>query len=206
MWEKEESVCVQNGTDRKELKKAIHKLKCSKAAGIDGITVKMLKYEWETEIEWMFICGFAWRQSGRMKLVCPYLHKGFRRERCIRDYRSIDRNVLNTILFIKDSSDCRQWLDYKLVNVFDNEHKNWILKVNVNKCKIKMSKSIETKLVDFDCQCGLIIESIRVRMSYLAKWRMNGRSTYMRSGILVWSCGKNKSLFDASVAMDYESN
>ena len=56
-------MCVHKGIERKEVKKAIYKVKNYKAAGVDGIFAKILKYAEETVMEWMFmICKFAWRQ------------------------------------------------------------------------------------------------------------------------------------------------
>ena len=48
-----ESVNVQEGIDRKEVKKAIDKLKCGKASSVNGITTTMLKYGGETLVGWM---------------------------------------------------------------------------------------------------------------------------------------------------------
>ena len=42
---------VQGEIDRKELKKAIDQLKCSKAADMDGITAGILRYGGETVVE-----------------------------------------------------------------------------------------------------------------------------------------------------------
>ena len=51
-------VCVY----RKEIKKVIDKLKCSKAVVMDGITAEIFKYWEETVVEWMcLICDHAWR-------------------------------------------------------------------------------------------------------------------------------------------------
>ena len=44
----EKPICVQKGIDRKEEKKAIHKLICGRNASVDEITVEMLRYEGET--------------------------------------------------------------------------------------------------------------------------------------------------------------
>ena len=55
---------MQKGTYRKEIEKAMHNLKCVKAASMNGITAEMLKYGGETTVKWMcLICGLAWRQT-----------------------------------------------------------------------------------------------------------------------------------------------
>ena len=38
---------------RKKVKTTIDKLKCTKAAGVDGTNVEMLKYGGKTAVEWM---------------------------------------------------------------------------------------------------------------------------------------------------------
>ena len=55
-------VCVQKGIYRSELKKAMDKIRCDKAAGMDGITAEMFKYGGETVVEWM--CLICDRKKG----------------------------------------------------------------------------------------------------------------------------------------------
>ncbi len=38
-----------------EVEKAIARLKCGKAAGMDGITAEMLKYGGDAVVEWMLL-------------------------------------------------------------------------------------------------------------------------------------------------------
>ncbi len=57
-------VPMQRETDRLEIEKAIARLKCGKAAGIDGITAEMLKYGGDIVVEWMLlICKRAWKRG-----------------------------------------------------------------------------------------------------------------------------------------------
>lgn len=46
----------------RELKKRIAKLRCGKAAGINGITLELLNYGGNAVGQWMYLlCDFAWR-------------------------------------------------------------------------------------------------------------------------------------------------
>ncbi len=57
-------VCEQRVIERAEVEKAIAKIKCGKAAGIDGITPEMVKHGGDAVVEWMsVICDLAWRQG-----------------------------------------------------------------------------------------------------------------------------------------------
>ncbi len=57
-------VCEQGVIERVEVEKAIGKMKCGKAAGIDGITPEMVKHGGDAMVEWLtMICGLAWRQG-----------------------------------------------------------------------------------------------------------------------------------------------
>ncbi len=46
-------VPMQREIDRLEIEKAIARLKCGKATGMDGITAEMLKYRGDVGMEWM---------------------------------------------------------------------------------------------------------------------------------------------------------
>ena len=46
-----ECVCMQKGTNKKEVKKTIDKCKCGKIATMDGITEKMLKFGGEIVVK-----------------------------------------------------------------------------------------------------------------------------------------------------------
>ncbi len=46
-----------------EVEEAIARLKCGKAAGMDGITAEMLKYGGDAVVEWMLICERAWKNG-----------------------------------------------------------------------------------------------------------------------------------------------
>ncbi len=49
---------------RAEVEKAMARLKCGKAAGMDGITAEMLKYGADAVVEWMLlICEQAWKKG-----------------------------------------------------------------------------------------------------------------------------------------------
>ncbi len=57
-------VCEQRVIERVEAAKAIAKIKCGKAAGIDGIIPEMVKHGVDTVEEWMTtICDLARRQG-----------------------------------------------------------------------------------------------------------------------------------------------
>ncbi len=49
---------------RLEVEEAIARLKCGKAAGMDGITAEMLKYGGDAVVEWMLlICERTWKNG-----------------------------------------------------------------------------------------------------------------------------------------------
>ncbi len=53
-------VPIQREIGRLEVERAIARLKCGKAAGMDGITAEMLKYGGDAVVEWMLlICDCA---------------------------------------------------------------------------------------------------------------------------------------------------
>ena len=55
---------VQGPIKRREVRRAIGRLKMGKAAGVDGITAEMLKFGGEIIIDWMhLICSMAWKQG-----------------------------------------------------------------------------------------------------------------------------------------------
>ena len=55
---------VQGPIKRREVRRAIGRLKMGKAAGVDGITAEMLKFGGEVVIDWMhLICSMAWKQG-----------------------------------------------------------------------------------------------------------------------------------------------
>ena len=85
---------VQGHIGRREVKKAIGRLKFGKAAGVDGITAEMLKSGGDAVVDWMHvICNLAWKQGKvpndwvRAIIVPIYKGKGSR-EMC-GNYRGI---------------------------------------------------------------------------------------------------------------------
>ncbi len=53
---------MQREIDRLEVERAIARLKCGKAVGMDGITAEILKYGVDAVVEWMLlICKRAWK-------------------------------------------------------------------------------------------------------------------------------------------------
>ncbi len=47
-----------------EVEKAIARLKCGKATGMDGITAEMLKYGGDIVVEWLLlICEQVWKRG-----------------------------------------------------------------------------------------------------------------------------------------------
>ncbi len=46
---------IQRKISRAEVEKAIARLKCGKAAGMDGMTAEMLKYGGDAVVEWMLL-------------------------------------------------------------------------------------------------------------------------------------------------------
>ncbi len=78
-----ERVYEQRVIERVEVEKAIAKIKCGKAADIDGITPEMVKHGEDAVVEWMtMICNLAWRQGEvpdewKMAVIVPlYKNKG----------------------------------------------------------------------------------------------------------------------------------
>ena len=72
---------VQGPMTRREVKRAIKRLKTGKAPGMDGITAEMLKYGGEAVIDWMhLICNLAWKQGvvpgDWVKAIIVPLYKG----------------------------------------------------------------------------------------------------------------------------------
>ncbi len=70
-----------------EVEKAKSKLKCGKAAGMDGITGEILKYGIDAVVEWMLlICEQAWKKGEvpddwKKAIIVPlYNGKGSRSE------------------------------------------------------------------------------------------------------------------------------
>ena len=54
---------IQGSISRREVKRAIGRLKMRKAPGVDGITAEMLRFGGEVVIDWMhLICNLAWKQ------------------------------------------------------------------------------------------------------------------------------------------------
>ncbi len=80
--------------ERVEVEKAIGKMKCGNAAGIDGINPELVKHEGDTVREWMtMICDLAWRQ-GKVpgewkKAVIVPLHKSKGNKDECNNYRGI---------------------------------------------------------------------------------------------------------------------
>ncbi len=57
-------VCEQRVTERVEVEKAIGKMTCGKAAGIDGITPEMVEHRRDAVVEWVtMIFDLAWRHG-----------------------------------------------------------------------------------------------------------------------------------------------
>ncbi len=87
-------VCDQRAIERVEVEKAIAKIKCGKAAGIDGISPEMVKRVRDAVVEWMtMICDLAWRQGvvpdEWKKAVIVPLHKGKGNKDECNNYRGI---------------------------------------------------------------------------------------------------------------------
>ena len=85
---------VQGPIKRREVKRAIGRLKLGKASGVDGITAEMLKFGGEAVIDWMhMICNLAWKQGVvpddwvKAIMVPVYKGKGSKEECC--NYRGI---------------------------------------------------------------------------------------------------------------------
>ena len=83
-------------TRRGEVEKAIYKLKCGKAAGIDGITPEMLRCGGDVVVEWMLlICKLAWRQKEvleewRKAITVPLYKRKCRKSEC-NSYRGFSK-------------------------------------------------------------------------------------------------------------------
>ncbi len=78
---------MQREMGRSEVEGAIARLKCGKAAGMDGITAEMLKYGGDAVVEWMLlICERAWKigevpDDWKKAIIVPlYKGKGSRSE------------------------------------------------------------------------------------------------------------------------------
>ena len=89
-----ERLKVQGPIKRREVRRAIGRLKMGKAAGADGITAEMLKFGGEVVVDWMqWICNMAWKQGVvpddwvKAILVPIYKGKGSRDE--CGNYRGI---------------------------------------------------------------------------------------------------------------------
>ena len=72
---------VQGQVSRREVKRAIGRLKMGKAPGVDGITAEMLRFGGEVVIDWMhLICNLAWKQGivpkDWMKAIMVPIYKG----------------------------------------------------------------------------------------------------------------------------------
>ncbi len=73
---------------------AVARLKCGKAAGMDGITAEMLKYGGDAAVEWMLlICEQAWKKGEvpddwKKAIIVP-LDKGKGSRSECRSYRGI---------------------------------------------------------------------------------------------------------------------
>jgi len=72
---------VQGPISRREVKRAIGRLKMGKAPGVDGITAEMLKFGGEVVIDWMHvICNLAWKQGAVpgdwVKAIMVPIYKG----------------------------------------------------------------------------------------------------------------------------------
>ena len=71
----------QGSVSRREVKRAIGRLKMGKAPGVDGITAEMLRFGGEVVIDWMhLICNFVWKQrtvlKDWMKAIMVPIYKG----------------------------------------------------------------------------------------------------------------------------------
>ncbi len=78
---------IQREIGRAEAEKAIARLKCGKAAGMDGVTGEMLKYGGDAVVEWtLLICEQAWKKGEvpddwKKAIIVPlYKGKGSRSE------------------------------------------------------------------------------------------------------------------------------
>ncbi len=87
-------VPIQREIGRSEVGKAIARLKCGKAMGMDGITAEMLKYGGDAVVEWMLLISErAWKEGEvpddwKKAIIVPlYKSKGSRSE--CSSYRGI---------------------------------------------------------------------------------------------------------------------
>ncbi len=87
-------VPMQREIGRSEVEKAVARLKCGKAAGMDGIIAGMLKYGGDAVVEWILvICESAWKEGKvpddwkKVIIVPLYKGKGSRSE--CSSYRGI---------------------------------------------------------------------------------------------------------------------
>ncbi len=55
---------MQREIGRSEVEKAVARLKCVKATGMDGVTAEMIKCGGDAVVEWMLlICERAWKKG-----------------------------------------------------------------------------------------------------------------------------------------------
>ncbi len=80
-------VPIQREIGRSEVEKAVARLKCGKAAGMDRITAEMMKYGGDAVVEWMLlICERVWKEGEvpddwKKAIIVPlYKGKGSRSE------------------------------------------------------------------------------------------------------------------------------
>ncbi len=109
---------IQREIGRAEVEKAIARLNCGKAAGMDGLTAEMLKYGGDAVMEWMLlICEQAWKKGEvphdwKKAIIVPlYKGKGSRSE--CSSYRgtsllSVPGKVYGRILTKTDGSNRRE--------------------------------------------------------------------------------------------------
>ncbi len=76
-----DQVLIQRKIGREEVEKAIARLKCGKATGMDGIAAEMLKHGGDAVVEWMLLkCEQAWKKGevpyGWKKAIIVPLYKG----------------------------------------------------------------------------------------------------------------------------------
>ena len=60
----------QRGIERVEVEKAIAKIKCGKAAGIDGITPEMVKHGRNAVVDWITMIFDLARRQGEVPNTC----------------------------------------------------------------------------------------------------------------------------------------
>ncbi len=72
---------MQREISRLEIQKAIARLKCGKAAGMDGITAEMMKYGGDAVVDWMLLICERARKKGEVpddwkKVIIVPLYEG----------------------------------------------------------------------------------------------------------------------------------